>query len=335
MSDLTIRSKPQPTVRSSRLLLAALLGLALAACDKSPPPSTSSGVAAEASRENELAARERTMAAREAAVAAKEQLDSETVARTAAAAEAEAVRAQAATAAAAVARAAKTTAAAEGNRLAAARSAADKQATRERAARADAQRRREDAEAATAKATASARPVEVAAGTRLAIALKQSLSSKTAQPGERFEAVLTSDVVAADGRVAVPAGATVVGTITDVVSGSRNIGTTPTIGLRFDHLLTAEGQRIPISGELDEQGASERGRDTAKILGGVAAGAVLGHQVRSDNRGKVIGGLLGGAIGAIAAKNTGTEVALSDGAPLTITLGASFTVTPAAGRAGG
>ena len=175
----------------------------------------------------------------------------------------------------------------------------------------------------------------MSSGTRLAVALKQALSSKTAQPGERFEAVLTSDVVAADGRVAVPAGATVVGTITDVVSGSRKIGATPMIGLRFDHLVTADGQRIPITGELDEQGASERGRDTAKILGGVAAGAVLGHQVRSDNRGKVIGGLLGGAIGAIAAKNTGTEVALADGAPLTIALGAPITVAPAGGRSGG
>jgi hypothetical protein len=140
--------------------------------------------------------------------------------------------------------------------------------------------------------------------------------------------VLTSDVVGADGRVAVPAGATVAGTITDVVSGSRSIGAVPVIGLRFEHLVTADGQRIPISGELDERGASERGRDTAKILGGVAAGAVLGNQAKNNDRGKLIGGLLGGAVGAIAAKNTGTEVSLADGAPLTIALGAPFTVTP-------
>jgi hypothetical protein len=177
--------------------------------------------------------------------------------------------------------------------------------------------------------------MEVPSGTRLAIALKQTLSSKTAHPGERFEAVLTSDVLAADGRVAVPAGATLTGAITHVVSGSRNIGATPLIALRFDHLVTAGGQRIPISGELDERGASERGRDTAKILGGVAAGAVIGNQSRNNDRGKLIGGLLGGAIGAIAAKNTGTEVALADGAPLTIAIDAPFTVTHAGKHAGG
>jgi len=313
MCDLIILPKTQPGVMNSRALLAVLFGLAVAACDKPPPPATSASVSAsvsaDASRAAELAARARTLAEREAAVAAREQLDNETAARTAAAAEAEVVRAQAE---AAATRADKAKAVAERSRLAAARATAE-----------------------TARKTVAEQPIEVAAGTRLAVALKQSLSSKTAQPGERFEAVLTSDVVAADGRVAVPAGATVIGTITDVVSGSRNIGTTPTIGLRFDHLLTAGGQRIPISGELDEQGASERGRDTAKILGGVAAGAVLGHQVKSDNRGKVLGGLLGGAIGAIAAKNTGTEVALADGAPLTITLGAAFTVAPARPRTGG
>jgi len=333
MSDRIRPSTPLPTVTYSRALVAALLGLALAACDKPPPPPVSQGAPADTSREAELIARERTIAGREAAVTAKEQQEKAAAASAAAATDAEATRASAEAQSAAAARADKAKAAAERRQLAAERASTDTQAARERATLAEAEQRRR--EAANASTAAAARPIEVSSGTRLAIALKQALSSRTAQPGERFEAVLTSDVVAADGRVAVPAGATVVGTITDVVSGSRKIGATPMIGLRFEQLVTADGQRIPISGELDEQGASERGRDTAKILGGVAAGAVLGHQVKSDNRGKVIGGLLGGAIGAIAAKNTGTEVSLTEGAPLTILLGVPFSVRPAGTRAGG
>ena len=335
MSDPTLHSERRPAVTLTRALVAALLGLALAACDKPPPPPVSQGASSEASREAELAARERLIAEREAAVATKEEQERAAAASTAAAAEAEAARARDQAAAAASARADKAAAATERNRLAAERASADKKAARERAALADAERRREDANAATARAAAAARPIEVPAGTRLAVALKQTLSSKTAQPGERFEAVLTSDVLAADGRVAVPAGATLAGTITHVVSGSRSIGATPVIGLRFDHLVTAGGQRIPISGELDERGASERGRDTAKILGGVAAGTVIGNQSSNNDRGKLIGGLLGGAIGAIAAKNTGTEVSLGDGAPLTIAINAPFTVTPAGRSTGG
>ncbi len=75
-----------------------------------------------------------------------------------------------------------------------------------------------------------------------------------------------------------------------------------------------------------QTGQSEKVRDTAKILGGVAAGAVLGHQVKTNNRGKVIGGLLGGAIGAVAARKTGTEVELPAGSTLTLTTGEPFTV---------
>lgn len=313
---------------SKAVVCLAAACLLLIGCDPPSPPAPSSGATGEAPREAQLAERERALAEREALIAAREK---EQAAQSSAAAEAAAAEAAAADAAArakAESEAVRAREAAERKRAAAAeRTAAARQAQqreRDETQRAEAQRLRDEERARAA----AARPVEVPAGTRLAVALKQTLSSKTAQVGERFEAVLTSDVVGADGRVAVPAGATVAGTITDVVSGSRSIGAVPVIGLRFEHLVTAGGQRIPISGELDERGASERGRDTAKILGGVAAGAVLGNQAKNNDRGKLIGGLLGGAVGAIAAKNTGTEVSLADGAPLTIALGAPFTVTP-------
>jgi hypothetical protein len=145
--------------------------------------------------------------------------------------------------------------------------------------------------------------VTIPSGTQLTVVLSSDLSSKTATSGDPFDARLYSDLMA-DGRVAVPAGARVTGTITNVISGSSKIGGIPTLGLRFD---TA--------------------RDTAKILGGAAAGAVLGHQVKKDDRGKVIGGILGGAIGAVAAKKTGTEVTLPADSTLTISLGAPIEVT--------
>jgi hypothetical protein len=168
-------------------------------------------------------------------------------------------------------------------------------------------------------------PITVPGGTQLTVALDQDLSSKTAIPGQPFEAKVANSIVI-DGRVAVPAGARVSGTITDVISGSRKIGGVPTLGLSFDSLVLPDGTRVPISGELVERGASEKGRDTAKILGGAAAGAVLGHQVKSNDGGKILGGLLGGAIGAVAAHKTGTEVQLAAGSELTISLAESFQV---------
>lgn len=168
-------------------------------------------------------------------------------------------------------------------------------------------------------------PITVPGGTQLTVALDQDLSSKTAVPGQPIEAKVANSIMI-DGRVAVPAGSRVSGTVTDVISGSRKIGAVPTLGLSFDSLVLPDGQRIPINGELVEHGASEKGRDTAKILGGAAAGAVLGHQVKGNDGGKILGGLLGGAIGAVAARKTGTEVQLTAGTELTISLAGSFEV---------
>ncbi|HSN72778.1 MAG TPA: glycine zipper 2TM domain-containing protein, partial [Steroidobacteraceae bacterium] len=67
-------------------------------------------------------------------------------------------------------------------------------------------------------------------------------------------------------------------------------------------------------------------RDTAKIVGGAAAGAIIGHQIDDDN-GKVIGGLLGGAAGAVAAKKTGGEIAIPAGTVILVGLDAPFEVS--------
>jgi Glycine zipper 2TM domain len=169
--------------------------------------------------------------------------------------------------------------------------------------------------------------VTVPSGTQLTVALSSALSTKTAMEGDPFEARLAADLNI-NGKRAVPANSRVLGTVTDVISGSSHIGGVPTLGLRFDSLLLDDGQKIAINGELVEQGKSDTGRDTAKILGGAAAGAILGHQVKSNDGGKIIGGLLGGAIGAVAARQTGTEVQLPAGSTLTISLGAPFDVVP-------
>lgn len=168
-------------------------------------------------------------------------------------------------------------------------------------------------------------PITVPSGTQLVVSLQDELSSKTATPGMPFEARVAKSIVI-DGRAAVPAGSRVLGTVTDVISGSRKIGAVPTLGLSFDSLVLPDGERVRIDGDLVEHGASEKGSDTVKILGGTAAGAILGHQIKSNNGGKIIGGLIGGALGAVAAQKTGTEVQIASGSELTISLASSFQV---------
>jgi Glycine zipper 2TM domain len=128
-------------------------------------------------------------------------------------------------------------------------------------------------------------------------------------------------------RRAAKAGASVQGAITQIISGSRKIGGTPTLGVTFDTLVAASGARVSIDAPLTQIGKSETGKDTAKIVGGAAAGAIIGHQVSSKN-GSVVGGLLGGAAGTAAAHSTGGEVTLAAGQVVTVATQSSFEVKP-------
>ena len=166
----------------------------------------------------------------------------------------------------------------------------------------------------------------VPAGTSLSAQLPATITTKTARVGDSIAANLSSDLIV-DGKVIAKAGALLQGSVTEVISGSRKIGGTPTLGLSFDSLTVADGGDIPISARITQVAAkSDTARDTAKIAGGAVAGAVIGHQVDSD-KGKIIGALLGAAAGTAAAKNTGTEVELPAGTVVGLTLNSPVTVT--------
>lgn len=175
-------------------------------------------------------------------------------------------------------------------------------------------------------APAAPRVVTVPEGTVLALSLSTALSSKTAKVGDTVRATVV-EPVSVDGRVAVASGTTVAGQVIKVVSGSDKIGGVPTLALYFDRLELPGNVDVPLSGEITQSGKSDTGRDVAKIVGGAAAGAIIGGEVKKGDKGKVIGGLLGGAIGAVAAQKTGTEVQLDEGTALSLTLAAPIEIT--------
>jgi hypothetical protein len=295
--------------RSSGTLafLTCVSALALTACGQqaSTPATTGQPIGAAASdaeaqaaadaRSAELAAREKELADREAALAAQEQ-----AAKDAADAKAKA-EAEAAAATAAAAEAAK------------AKKAATKAAS---------------SNATAAKPPAAPpKPIVVPAGTPVSIELAANVNTKKVHVGDPVQARLASDLVV-DGRTAAKAGATVNGTVSQVVSGSDKIGGIPTLGLSFTSLVAADGDTKAINSSYVTQGKSETGRDTAKILGGAAAGAIIGHQVDNDDKGTVIGGLVGAGAGAAAARKTGGEIKLTAGQVLQVTTTASFEVKP-------
>lgn len=292
-------------------LASCLIAVALTGCGREDAAhsSASADEQAAAAKATELEAREQQLAQREAEVQAKE-------------AEQEAARR--AEAEAAEREAAKVAAAKQAADEAAARRAATKAATKKTPATGTSPVRNTTPPAATPVPA----PLEVQAGTQLSLALASEVTTKTAKVGDRFEARLTAPLQSGD-RLVAPAGARVSGTVTEVVSGSKQIGAVPALGLHFDQLELADGRQVAIRGELQQLGKSEKGTDAAKIIGGAAAGAVIGHQIKHGTKGQVIGGILGGAAGAVVAKNTGAEVQLPAGSELTIALEQGFVVTPA------
>jgi len=296
------------------LLSAATLAWGMTGCSRSTPPAATpeplaqattqddtaaqaaaAARAADEARAAELAAKEKELAEREAAVKQQEL-------------EAELARRDAETAAQAAA----------ATQAAAAKKAAAKKAGAARPATSTA--------AAAPKAAAPATPIVVPAGTQLAIELIAPVGTKTSKVGDRVDARLASDVMIGDRRAA-KAGASVHGSITQIVSGSKKIGGTPTLGVTFDSLVAANGASVSINAPFTQLGKSETGKDSAKIVGGAAAGAIIGHQVSHKN-GAVVGGILGGAAGTAAAKGTGGEVTLTAGQVVTVATQSSFEVRP-------
>lgn len=179
---------------------------------------------------------------------------------------------------------------------------------------------------APAPVASGPRTYTVPSGTSIEVQLPATITTKTAKVGNRVSANLTNDLVV-DGKVIARAGSLLQGSVTEVISGSKQIGGTPTLGLTFDNLTLADGSDTTVNGTITQVATkSDTGRDTAKIAGGAVAGAVIGHQVDSD-KGRIIGGLLGAAAGTVAARKTGTEVELPAGTVIGFTLNSPVNVT--------
>jgi hypothetical protein len=163
--------------------------------------------------------------------------------------------------------------------------------------------------------------VTVPAGTRLAVALDQTLSSRASRPGQQVRTRVVSPV-REHGVAVIPAGSALVGEVT-AAGSPRRLGGRAIVGVRFTELILPSGGTVPVQASFVEQGRN-RSRRSAAIIGGTAAGgAIIGHNVHDSNRsrGTLVGALLGAAVGsAIAANAPGPEVVVPRGAVIRVRL---------------
>lgn len=167
--------------------------------------------------------------------------------------------------------------------------------------------------------------VEVPAGTVLEAETMRRITTAKIQPGDRFRASTIVPVVVGK-DVVIPVGTIIRGVVTEAVSATRMKGRA-SLTLTFEELRLPDGQRVPISAVLTQEG-KEIGKRTAGIVGGSAAGgAILGKIIGKDTKGAVAGALVGAAVGTgIAAAQDGQELDLPKGTGVAVQLSAPIQV---------
>ena len=132
----------------------------------------------------------------------------------------------------------------------------------------------------------------------IGIQLETPVSSETAKVEDRVTARVVRDVTV-DGRVAVPAGSTFEGIVTEVERGGR-FRERARLGVRFTTLVLADNTRVNVSTEpIYRTGEAPTGEATSKIGAATAVGTIIGVAVggtkrrdhwRSHRRGRWHGG---------------------------------------------
>jgi hypothetical protein len=151
----------------------------------------------------------------------------------------------------------------------------------------------------------------------LGLQIERTVSSELARVEDRVDARVTRDVRVGD-RVAIPAGATVRGSVSEVDRGGRMKGKAR-LAIKFHTIVLADGTQLPFKTDaVVREGQSPGGESAAKVGGAAIGGAILGA---------ILGGGKGAAIGGAVGAGAGTAAAMSnDRNPATLAAGTTVTV---------
>ncbi|MBA3886859.1 MAG: TrbI/VirB10 family protein [Acidobacteria bacterium] len=137
--------------------------------------------------------------------------------------------------------------------------------------------------------------VVIPASAVIGLQVETPLTTERNRVEDRVDARVTRDVLA-DGRVAIPAGSRVIGTVTLVERGGK-MKERAQLGVRFHTVVLAGGLHVPLRTEtILREGESPSGESARKIGGAAAGGAILGA-ILGGGKGAVVGGATGAGAG--------------------------------------
>lgn len=132
----------------------------------------------------------------------------------------------------------------------------------------------------------------------IGLQLDTPLSSDKAKVEDRVDAHVTRDVMAS-GRVAIPSGSKVVGSVVAVEQGGK-VSQPARLAIRFHTLILADGSEVALRTEtIDRRSEGNANSSTKKIGGAAVAGTILGAII-GGGKGAAAGGALGAGAGTAA-----------------------------------
>jgi hypothetical protein len=169
-------------------------------------------------------------------------------------------------------------------------------------------------------------PIVIPAGRTVTVRMGSGLSSKTAQDGQTFTGTLANGI-AVNGKVIVPAGSGVTGTVSEAKSAGRFKGE----AILAIRLTSVNIKGAPHRVSTDEYVVTQKGKGkrTAVVIGGgTGAGALIGG-LAGGGKGALIGGLVGAGAGTAGAAFTGNkELSIPAESAVSFKTTSSITIEP-------
>lgn len=182
--------------------------------------------------------------------------------------------------------------------------------------------------ATVAKPAPESHKLIIPAGTKVPLALKQAISTKSAKEGDPVYCETTFPFVV-DDKIVIPAGTYVKGKISQVKRPGRVKGRAELL-MHFTSMIYPSGYTVVLPGAVDNMPGAEhtnmkgpegtvqqegqKGKDIGTVASTASTGAVIGGLATRSGKGVGVGALSGGLVGlGIAMLSRGDEVRLQPG----------------------
>ncbi len=171
----------------------------------------------------------------------------------------------------------------------------------------------------------------LATGTLFELRAADTITSRRNHVGDTVRARVPVPVPNVEGRVVIPAGAVLMGTIREIAPAERP-GQQGRLWIAFNR-VQIRGRTYPVGLQVMSMATVVQDRgftagDAAKVGAGAVAGGVAGRVIGGDRRGTIVGAAAGTAVGAVLMdRSRDVDIVLPRGGAVRVRLTSPFPLT--------